>query len=413
MITEFGAVKVRGGEVLGEFQTLVNPRSHDPAADRRADRDHQPDGRRRARACRQVLPAFLAFAEGTVHRGAQRPVRRRLPAPGLRGLELPVPALAGGRHRGAGPADPARATRCRTAGWPRWPGTSTPPTTPNHRALTDAQATVDVLHGLIERVGNLGVHTIEDLREFTRRVSPQRRAKRTWASRPARAARASTCSSPSTTTSGTCSTSASPRTSAARVRTYFTAAEKRPPDGRDGPGGHRGRGRRRALTALQADVTELRLIASPRAALQPALEVPRAHAVDQDHRRGVPPAVRGPGRAGRRRHLLRAVPPPAGGRGRACWRSTTGSRSGSAPRGSAPTSLDQRLRAGRHGPLLARPATAPSPATTTPTIVEQVRAALSERRPAGGARASRPGCAGWSSSSGSRRRPRSGAGWRP
>ena len=47
--------------------------------------------------------------------------------------------------------------------------------------MTDARATVDVLHGLIERVGNLGVHTIEDLQEFARRVSPQRRAKRTWA----------------------------------------------------------------------------------------------------------------------------------------------------------------------------------------------------------------------------------------
>jgi len=30
-ITEFGAVKVRGGEVLGEFQTLVNPNTHIPA----------------------------------------------------------------------------------------------------------------------------------------------------------------------------------------------------------------------------------------------------------------------------------------------------------------------------------------------------------------------------------------------
>ena len=27
MITEIGAVKVRGGEVLGEFQTLVNPQA--------------------------------------------------------------------------------------------------------------------------------------------------------------------------------------------------------------------------------------------------------------------------------------------------------------------------------------------------------------------------------------------------
>ena len=31
MITEIGAVKVRGGEVLGEFQTLVNPRTDIPA----------------------------------------------------------------------------------------------------------------------------------------------------------------------------------------------------------------------------------------------------------------------------------------------------------------------------------------------------------------------------------------------
>ncbi|HET9779757.1 MAG TPA: exonuclease domain-containing protein, partial [Propionibacteriaceae bacterium] len=30
MITEVGAVKVRGGEVLGEFQTLVNPKAHIP-----------------------------------------------------------------------------------------------------------------------------------------------------------------------------------------------------------------------------------------------------------------------------------------------------------------------------------------------------------------------------------------------
>src|SRR5690606_39405817 len=31
MITEIGAVKVRGGEVLGEFQTLVNPHTEIPA----------------------------------------------------------------------------------------------------------------------------------------------------------------------------------------------------------------------------------------------------------------------------------------------------------------------------------------------------------------------------------------------
>ena len=82
---------------------------------------------------------------------------------------------------------------------------------PNHRALTDAQATVEVFHGLLERVGNLGVHTIEDLGEFARRVSPQRRAKRTWAT-GLPSAPGSICSSPSMTSSVTFSTSGSPGT---------------------------------------------------------------------------------------------------------------------------------------------------------------------------------------------------------
>ena len=46
------------------------------------------------------------------------------------------------------------------------------PDSPNHRALTDARATVAVLHALLERIGNLGVHTLEDVMEFTRGVSP-------------------------------------------------------------------------------------------------------------------------------------------------------------------------------------------------------------------------------------------------
>ncbi len=51
-------------------------------------------------------------------------------------------------------------------------------TTPNHRALSDARATVDVLHGLMERLGNLGVHTLEELQTFSSRVSAAQRKKR-------------------------------------------------------------------------------------------------------------------------------------------------------------------------------------------------------------------------------------------
>ena len=51
-------------------------------------------------------------------------------------------------------------------------------TTPNHRALSDARATVDVLHGLMERLGGLGVHTLEELQTFSSRVSTAQRKKR-------------------------------------------------------------------------------------------------------------------------------------------------------------------------------------------------------------------------------------------
>jgi DNA polymerase-3 subunit epsilon len=51
-------------------------------------------------------------------------------------------------------------------------------TTPNHRALQDARATVDVLHGLLERLGSLGVQSLPELRAFTAQVSEAQRRKR-------------------------------------------------------------------------------------------------------------------------------------------------------------------------------------------------------------------------------------------
>ncbi len=56
-------------------------------------------------------------------------------------------------------------------------------TRPTHRALDDARATVDVLHALIERVGNQGVHTYSDLRSYLPNVSSAQRSKRVLAQR--------------------------------------------------------------------------------------------------------------------------------------------------------------------------------------------------------------------------------------
>lgn len=64
-ITEFGAVKVCGGEVLGEFQSLVNPDDHIPAfitvltGITNQMVVHAP-------RVAEVLPSFLEFAHGSV-----------------------------------------------------------------------------------------------------------------------------------------------------------------------------------------------------------------------------------------------------------------------------------------------------------------------------------------------------------
>jgi DNA polymerase-3 subunit epsilon len=178
-ITEFGAVKVRGGDVQGQFQTLVNPRTAIPPliAVLTGITNSMVAS---APALASVLPAFLSFAENTVIVAHNAPFDVGFLRRACDQLGYPTPHWS--------VLDTAALARqillrdevpnCRLSTLARHFQAEV---TPNHRALTDAQATVDVLHGLIERVGNLGVHTLEDLQEFLRRVSPQRRAKRTWA----------------------------------------------------------------------------------------------------------------------------------------------------------------------------------------------------------------------------------------
>ena len=65
MITEVGAVKVRGGEVLGEFQTLVNPHTEiPPFIAVLTGITNSMVGQ--APPIESVLPSFLEFAAGSV-----------------------------------------------------------------------------------------------------------------------------------------------------------------------------------------------------------------------------------------------------------------------------------------------------------------------------------------------------------
>ena len=52
------------------------------------------------------------------------------------------------------------------------------PVAPDHRALTDARATVHVLHAVLERLGPLGVTSLEELAAYSTRVPESTRRKR-------------------------------------------------------------------------------------------------------------------------------------------------------------------------------------------------------------------------------------------
>ncbi|CAM4151133.1 DEDD exonuclease domain-containing protein [Janibacter anophelis] len=175
-ITEIGAVKVRGGEVLGELQTFVNPGEPIPAFIQSLTGITDAMVRDAPRTGAAVT-SFLEFAKGAV-----------LVAHNA-GFDIGFLKAACAAHdlRWQGPTvlDTVRLARQvvsrdevpnhKLATLARVFGATT---TPDHRALHDARATVDVLHGLIARLGSVGVHTLEELSSYTSRVSDELRRKR-------------------------------------------------------------------------------------------------------------------------------------------------------------------------------------------------------------------------------------------
>jgi DNA polymerase III subunit epsilon len=175
-ITEFGAVKVCGGEVLGEFQTLVRPGMSIPpfVAVLTGITDAMVAVAPRLQA---VLPAFLEFARGSVlvaHNapfdvGFLKAACQRL------GHVWPSPQVLDTARLARRVLARDEARDCRLSTLARIFRASTMPT---HRALDDARATVDVLHGLFERLGNVGVHTVEELITWQSMVTVAQRRKR-------------------------------------------------------------------------------------------------------------------------------------------------------------------------------------------------------------------------------------------
>ncbi|GAA2627532.1 DEDD exonuclease domain-containing protein [Paractinoplanes durhamensis] len=175
-VTEIGAVKVRGGEELGVFATLVNPGERIPAfitvLTGITDAMLAP-----APSIETVLPSLLEFLRGAVLVAHNAPydvgflkaacARHGYPWPNPKVLDTAAVA------RRALTRDEVPNRKLSTlAQFFR------SPVQPNHRALDDARATVDVLHGLIERLGSFKVHNLGDAIEFAKAVTPTQRRQR-------------------------------------------------------------------------------------------------------------------------------------------------------------------------------------------------------------------------------------------
>jgi len=175
-ITEFGAVRIKGGIVDAELATLVNPGVPIPpfiASLTGITNAAVADAPR----LEAVLPTFLEFAAGAVLVAHNAPYDIGF----LKGacakldIEWPDPVVLDTVRlaRQILPRDEVR--DCKLATLARH---FHAPVQPTHRALDDARATVTVLHALIERTGPLGVTSLEDLQTLSGRVTIARHSKR-------------------------------------------------------------------------------------------------------------------------------------------------------------------------------------------------------------------------------------------
>ncbi|GHF84593.1 DNA polymerase-3 subunit epsilon [Amycolatopsis bartoniae] len=267
-ITEIGAVKVRGGQVLGEFATLVNPGMPIPpqivaltGITGAMVYDAPPIER--------VLPAFLEFAAGAVLVAHNAPFDTgflRAACAG-HGYVYPKPAVVCTVRLARRVLTRQDTPSFRLSALAALFGAST---TPNHRALDDARATVDVLHALLERVGSVGVQSLEELMDYLPEVTPEQRRKRGMAAHLPERPGVYLFRGPNEEVLYV-GTAANLRR---RVRTYFTGSESR--------------GRIREMVALaervdgiecshalEAQVRELRLLAAHRPAYNRRSKNPR------------------------------------------------------------------------------------------------------------------------------------------
>jgi DNA polymerase-3 subunit epsilon len=159
-ITEIGAVRHRGGELLGSFQTLVDPGAPiPPAITVLTGITHAMvvDAPR----IEGVFPSLLEFVGDSVIVGHN--VRFDLSFLNAAASRLGYPALGNRRVDTARLARRLVHSEVRNLRLATLAAHFRSPISPIHRALDDARATAHVFHALLERAGSLGVTNLDDL----------------------------------------------------------------------------------------------------------------------------------------------------------------------------------------------------------------------------------------------------------
>ncbi|GIG54716.1 DNA polymerase III subunit epsilon [Demequina activiva] len=180
-ITEIGAVKTRGGEVVGEFQTLVDPGMAIPPMIVALTGITQAMVTTAPRIG-AVLPAFLEFLGDAVlvAHNARFDVGFLKAACQAEGYAWPRVEVVDTVLIARRAVTKEEAPNRKLSTLARVFGTRV---TPNHRALEDARATSEVLHGMLERLAAFGITHREDLDALRNPVPGTLRRKATMADR--------------------------------------------------------------------------------------------------------------------------------------------------------------------------------------------------------------------------------------
>lgn len=169
-ITEIGALKVRGGEIIGEFQSFVNPGHTLPEfiTSLTGITDAMLSGAPRVD---EILSTFFEFIGShkesvLVAHNAPFDIGFLKAAAQESKFAWPNYIVVDTVQIARSALDRDEVPNCKLLTLAPFFGASI---TPNHRALDDARATVDVLHGIFERLGTFGVSTLGDLTSFKRK----------------------------------------------------------------------------------------------------------------------------------------------------------------------------------------------------------------------------------------------------